>query len=72
MQGQRVDTLRQLQRLADERRAVFCPKWLSNRYKPASFVLSMAGRTIQTMIDGGMYVYEPSPNVKLTEEVPNG
>ena len=63
MRGEKIESLKRLCELANEKRSVSVNddgklRWLSFKHKPASFVISMQARLVQQMIDVGMYVYE--------------
>jgi hypothetical protein len=61
--SEQVTTLKRLVELAKEKKCVSVNPdrktlWMSFKYKPAAFVVSMQGRMIQRMFEVGMYVYE--------------
>ncbi len=56
----RVTTLRQLASLVAGRRSVYVPGcWGEDKPVSAAFVISMQARTVLSLFDRGMYVYEP-------------
>ena len=60
-EGVRVQTLEELDLMAKDKRAVFCPdsRIVSMRKpRPAAVVLSMQGRYILNLMRSGMYLYE--------------
>jgi hypothetical protein len=70
MRGEKVESLKRLCELANEKKSVmviFCNNkvfGLDWRLMPAAFVQNMQGRLIQRFIDNGMYVYEKAGGLK--------
>lgn len=68
MMPQQVTTLRMLNELAENGRAVVVPTWRGfKKPKPAKFVLGMTAGLVYRMMRDGMYVYiagrrQPAPN----------
>lgn len=56
-QPERVSSLHQLARLADERRAVVAPGTWLMRPQPAARILRRSAETVLGLLDAGLYVY---------------
>jgi hypothetical protein len=61
--SEQVTTLARLSELAKEKRSVSVP-YMSMKYKPCAFIISMPGYLIQRMFERGMYVYEKQGEMK--------
>ena len=64
MKPKRITTLRQLYRLAQQRRSVR----LSHRWHPAAFVLHWYGFRIYQEMERGMYEYQPEHPRRLRNQ----
>jgi hypothetical protein len=65
--SEKVTTLERLAELANEKRSVSVNPEMKRpapyfKHQPASFVMSMQGRTILRLFEVGMYVYEKEEN----------
>ena len=56
--GKRVESLAELVRLADTKRAVVCPSSYLMKPSPAAFVVCFQGREIDRLLSRGLYVWE--------------
>ena len=59
---QRVETLADLEQLANAKRCVICPS--THTHRPAAFMLNYPGGQLANIIRAGLYVYEPKPKAK--------
>ena len=59
--GARVKSLKQLYKLAIDKKAVTCDYCIRpNKHMPAAFVISMQGLIILRMINRGLFIYKKS------------
>lgn len=58
MKPTQITSLKQLVQAADDKKAVYCPSHPAYRNRiPAAFVQNLQGRTIQQLLDAGLYLY---------------
>lgn len=59
----KINTLKQLAKLVDERKAVYCPKrrpW--NKPQPAAWMIHLPGIQLLKCFESGMYLYQKEKN----------